>query len=96
MDPKSPDELHSRIPHRQRLSLPVSCSDPEQDLVQYADAARSDQIRENVLVKQYSCEIDIAHLISYDEELASRLNKEPAEIIPLVCACHIKHAQPPF
>jgi len=43
-----------------------------------------DQIRENVLVKQYYCDIDIAHLISYDEELAHRLNTEPAEIIPLV------------
>ena len=43
-----------------------------------------DQIRENVLVKQYYCDIDIAHLISYDEELAHRLTQEPAEIIPLV------------
>lgn len=43
-----------------------------------------DQIRENVLIKQYYCDVDIAHLISYDEELASRLNSEPADIIPLV------------
>lgn len=42
-----------------------------------------DQIRENVLVKQYYCDIDIAHLISYNEELAHRLTSEPAEIIPL-------------
>ncbi|KAF2230890.1 MCM-domain-containing protein [Viridothelium virens] len=42
-----------------------------------------DQIRENVLVKQYYCDVDIAHLISYNEELAHRLNNEPAEIIPL-------------
>ncbi|OCL14994.1 DNA replication licensing factor mcm5 [Glonium stellatum] len=42
-----------------------------------------DQIRENVLVKQYYCDIDIAHLISYNEELAHRLTTEPAEIIPL-------------
>ncbi|KAF2177498.1 DNA replication licensing factor mcm5 [Zopfia rhizophila CBS 207.26] len=42
-----------------------------------------DQIRENVLVKQYYCDIDIAHLISYDEELAHRLTTDPAEIIPL-------------
>ncbi|EON63035.1 DNA replication licensing factor mcm5 [Coniosporium apollinis CBS 100218] len=42
-----------------------------------------DQIRENVLVKQYYCDIDVAHLISYNEELAHRLNSEPAEIIPL-------------
>lgn len=44
-----------------------------------------DQIRENVLIKQYYCDVDIAHLISFDEELAHRLTNEPAEIIPLVC-----------
>ena len=43
-----------------------------------------DQIRENVLVKQYYCDVDIAHLISYDEELAHRLSTQPADIIPLV------------
>jgi DNA replication licensing factor MCM5 len=44
-----------------------------------------DQIRENVLVKQHYCDIDIAHLISYDEELAHKLTQDPAEIVPLVC-----------
>lgn len=44
----------------------------------------SDQIRENVLVKQYYCDVDIAHLISYNEELAHKLSTEPAEITPLV------------
>lgn len=43
-----------------------------------------DQIRENVLVKQYYCDIDIAHLISYDEELAHKLQQDPAEVLPLV------------
>jgi DNA replication licensing factor MCM5 len=38
-----------------------------------------------VLVKQHYCDIDIAHLISYDEELAHKLTQDPAEIIPLVC-----------
>ncbi|KAI9744168.1 MAG: minichromosome maintenance protein 5 [Claussenomyces sp. TS43310] len=42
-----------------------------------------DQIRENVLLKQYYCDVDIAHLISFNEELAHRLVTEPAEIIPL-------------
>lgn len=45
---------------------------------------RRDQIRENVLVKQYYLDVDIAHLISFDEEVAHKLNTEPAEIIPLV------------
>lgn len=42
-----------------------------------------DQLRQNVLVKQYFCDIDIAHLISYNEELAHKLTTEPADIIPL-------------
>ncbi|KAL8852013.1 MAG: hypothetical protein Q9221_003118 [Calogaya cf. arnoldii] len=42
-----------------------------------------DQIRENVLVKQYYCDVDIAHLISYNEELAHKLQTEPADTIPL-------------
>ncbi|THC99426.1 hypothetical protein EYZ11_001064 [Aspergillus tanneri] len=43
-----------------------------------------DQLRQNVLVKQYYCDIDIAHLISYNEELAHKLTTEPADIIPLL------------
>ncbi|KAL9582199.1 MAG: hypothetical protein Q9212_003434 [Teloschistes hypoglaucus] len=42
-----------------------------------------DQIRENVLVKQYYCDVDIAHLISYNEELAHKLQTQPADTIPL-------------
>ena len=52
-----------------------------------------DQIRENVLIKQYYCDIDIAHLISYDEELAHRLTQEPAEIIPLVIIPNLTSSQ---
>lgn len=44
-----------------------------------------DQLRENVLTKHYSLDVDIAHLISYNEELAHKLSNEPAEIFPLVC-----------
>ncbi|KAJ5775129.1 uncharacterized protein N7511_000140 [Penicillium nucicola] len=42
-----------------------------------------DQLRQNALVKQYYCDIDIAHLISYNEELAHKLTTEPGDIIPL-------------
>ncbi|KAI4167127.1 MAG: hypothetical protein LQ343_007454 [Gyalolechia ehrenbergii] len=42
-----------------------------------------DQIRENVLVKLYYCDVDIAHLISYNEELAHKLQTQPADTIPL-------------
>ena len=43
-----------------------------------------DQLRENVLSKQYYCDIDIAHLIAFNEQLAQRLNNEPADVIPTV------------
>jgi DNA replication licensing factor MCM5 len=48
------------------------------------DTLYRDQIRENVLIKQYYCDINVAHLISYDEELAHKLNTEPAAMIPIV------------
>jgi DNA replication licensing factor MCM5 len=43
-----------------------------------------DQIRENVLLGQHFCQVDVAHLIQYNEELAAKLITEPADIIPLV------------
>ncbi|GAB7360755.1 hypothetical protein MBLNU230_g0629t1 [Neophaeotheca triangularis] len=42
-----------------------------------------EQIRENVLSRQYYCDIDIAHLIAYDEDLAHRMTNEPADFIPI-------------
>ncbi|KAH9831089.1 DNA replication licensing factor mcm5 [Teratosphaeria destructans] len=42
-----------------------------------------DQLRENVLSRLYYCDIDIAHLIAFNEHLAQRLNNEPADIIPI-------------
>lgn len=49
-----------------------------------ADENYRDQLRENALLKNYYCDIDINDLISFNEELAHRLVTEPAEIIPLV------------
>lgn len=49
-----------------------------------------DQIKENYLAKQYYCDVDMAHVASSAEQLAHRLNNEPAEIIPLFEAA-IKH-----
>ena len=49
------------------------------------ELACRDQIRENVLVKQYYCDVDVAHLISYNEELAHKLTTQPGDIIPLAC-----------
>lgn len=39
-----------------------------------------------MLSEKHYCDIDIADLIAYDEQLAHDLNNEPAEIIPLVCS----------
>jgi DNA replication licensing factor MCM5 len=44
-----------------------------------------DQLRENVLLKKYYCDVNIGDLIKFNEEIAHRLVTEPAEIIPLVC-----------
>lgn len=44
----------------------------------------SDQLRENALLKNFYCDVDIKDLINFNEELAHRLVSEPAEIIPLV------------
>ncbi len=63
-------------------------------LTAIAENGHRDQIRENVLIKQYYCDVDIVHLISYNEELASRLNHEPGDIIPLVCRPGILLALP--
>ncbi|OAL66658.1 DNA replication licensing factor Mcm5 [Trichophyton rubrum] len=42
-----------------------------------------DQIRQNVLVNRYLCDVDVAHLIAYNEELAHRLTTNPQDTIPL-------------
>ncbi|KAM7204208.1 MCM2/3/5 family domain containing protein [Rhypophila sp. PSN 637] len=42
-----------------------------------------DQLRENALLKKYYCDVNISDLIKFNEEIADRLVKEPAEIIPL-------------
>ncbi|KYK61547.1 DNA replication licensing factor mcm5 [Drechmeria coniospora] len=42
-----------------------------------------DQLRENALLKNYFCDVNITDLINFNEELAHKLASEPAEIIPL-------------
>jgi len=37
-------------------------------------------------------DVDMAHLISFNEELAHRLANEPAEIIPIVCLTVAVHS----
>lgn len=48
------------------------------------DSIYRDALRTNILVKLYMLDVDIGHLISFNEELAHKLANEPAEIIPIV------------
>lgn len=41
-------------------------------------------LRQNLALKQYFLEIDLAHLMSFDEELATLLTDKPAENLTLV------------
>ena len=42
-----------------------------------------DQLRENLLVKNYLLKVNSEHLIGFNEELNKRLTDEPSEMIPL-------------
>jgi DNA replication licensing factor MCM5 len=50
----------------------------------YTDLNDRDRLRSNLLAKQYVLEVDLDHLIAYNEELANRIRETPAEIMPLV------------
>ncbi|EEB06311.1 MCM complex subunit Mcm5 [Schizosaccharomyces japonicus yFS275] len=41
------------------------------------------QLRDNLLVKKYCLEVEVKHLISFNEDLAHLLSSEPAEMLPL-------------
>ena len=45
---------------------------------------RSDRLRANLLSKQFVLEVDLEHLIAFNEELANRVRETPAECLPLV------------
>ncbi|KAJ3289749.1 minichromosome maintenance protein 5 [Borealophlyctis nickersoniae] len=42
-----------------------------------------DQLRENLIIKRYFLEVNLEHLISYDEELANQVKDKPADYLPL-------------
>jgi len=44
----------------------------------------SDRLRANLLAKQHVLEIELEHLIAFNEELANRLSDNPADALPLV------------
>ncbi len=43
-----------------------------------------EQLRANCLINQPRLDVDMSHLISYDDVLSNRLSSEPGEMIPLV------------
>lgn len=42
-----------------------------------------EQLRENVIVKSYYLNVDISHVLTYNEELGQRISEEPADVLPL-------------
>lgn len=42
-----------------------------------------DQLRENLLIKNYYLKVNTEHLIAFNEELNKKLNDDPTEMIPL-------------
>ncbi|KAI8911962.1 hypothetical protein PhCBS80983_g03226 [Powellomyces hirtus] len=42
-----------------------------------------DQLRQNLIIKQYFLEVDMAHLMSYDEDLTNMVKEKPGEYLPL-------------
>jgi DNA replication licensing factor MCM5 len=43
-----------------------------------------DQLRANLLLKQYQLEVDLRHVGLYNDELAHAIQDRPADILPLV------------
>jgi hypothetical protein len=46
--------------------------------------SRRDQLRANLLLKQYQLEVDLRHVGLYNDELAHAIQDRPADILPLV------------
>ena len=44
----------------------------------------SEQLRQNIIVKHYFLEVDMTHLIDYDEQLADDLKQKPKVLVPIV------------
>ncbi|BFZ54606.1 minichromosome maintenance protein 5 [Savitreella phatthalungensis] len=52
-----------------------------------------EQLRANALIGQPRLEVDVAHLISFDEQLAHRLSTSPAELMPLFESAALRFAR---
>ena len=50
----------------------------------------SDKLRANLLLKQYFLEVELQHVVLYNEEMAHAIQEQPAEIVPRVCVSYIE------
>lgn len=42
-----------------------------------------DQLRENILSKNYSLKVDMEHIIAYNEDIGQKITEEPGDILPI-------------
>lgn len=54
--------------------------------------SRSDQLKRHYNLGQYYLEVDLQDLTSFDEQLADKLTKSPAEFLPLVSRCELVYS----
>ncbi|KAG0042209.1 minichromosome maintenance protein 5 [Gryganskiella cystojenkinii] len=52
-----------------------------------------DQLRQNTMLKRYFLDVDVGHLITFNQELAHSLTQKPAEFLPLFENAVKLHAQ---
>ncbi|KAG4306580.1 hypothetical protein PORY_000568 [Pneumocystis oryctolagi] len=74
-----PGEIHEDSPKE----LEKQFKDFIQEFILNNSYIYRDQLRDNVLIKQYYLNVDVAHLISFNEELAHKLTNEPTDMLPL-------------
>lgn len=55
-----------------------------------------DRLRTNLLAKVYAIEVELQHLIVYDEELAHSISNMPGELLPLVSPTNQQNAINPL
>ncbi|KAF9925266.1 minichromosome maintenance protein 5 [Mortierella alpina] len=52
-----------------------------------------DQLRQNTMLRRHLLEVDIGHLISFDQELAHNVTQRPSELLPLFEKAVQQHAK---
>ena len=72
------------ISYRRRIHIPVCIFT---SLVSWINSLMfdRDKLRANLLLKQYYLEVDLQHVVLYNEEMAHAIQERPGEIMPSVC-----------